>query len=53
VANAQGDLGGEVLGAHRVQHLALAAEHDDDLALDVAGQRVGEVGRPEEGVRNA
>jgi hypothetical protein len=48
-----GDLGGKVLSAHRVEDLALAAKHDDDLALDVAGQRVGEVGGAEEGPGNA
>ena len=47
------DLGGEVLGAHRMKRLALAAERDDDRALDVARQRVCEVGRSKERVGNA
>ena len=47
------DLGGEVLGAHRMKRPALAAERDNDRALDVARQRVREVGRSKERVGNA
>ena len=45
-----GDLSREVLCAHRVQRPALAAERDEQRALDVAGQCVSEIGRAKERV---
>jgi hypothetical protein len=47
------DLNGEVLCTHRVQRAALAAERDEQRALDVASQRVGEIGRAKERVGDA
>ena len=49
----RGRPGREVLGAHRVQRSALAAERDDHRSLDVAGQRIGEVGGAKERVGDA